>query len=296
MEETHIASPQEHPIRLQQYGVAIFNVLATKSALKKALKKKQITINGEPATSATYIYGGEKIIFTSEIKNSNHKRLVLNLEVAFEDDYLAVVHKPAGILVSGNTFKTVANALEANLKPSILPTATRPQPTHRLDYPTTGCLLIGKTTQSITALNKCFENKEISKTYLAVTIGKMRDNGTIESRIDDKRAISIFQVLETVVSQRFGFLNLVEVQPKSGRRHQIRKHLASIKNPILGDADYGNESLILKGKGLYLHAAELKFCHPFTPKTIEIEIPAPIKFSKIFPTYFKTRLDQHTTS
>lgn len=234
--------------------MAIFRLLSTKSALKKALKKNQITVNDEPATSATFIYGGEKIVFTSETKQREHKSLDLKLEVLFEDDYLAIINKPAGILVSGNSFKTIANALENNVKLSSLNTATKPKPTHRLDYPTTGCLLIGKTTDSIIALNKLFEDKAITKSYLAVAIGAMPKSGTIETAIDDKAAISKFKILDIIVSERFGCLNLVEVHPKTGRRHQIRKHLASIKNPILGDVDYGNEPLILKGKGLiYTH-------------------------------------------
>ncbi|GEQ85825.1 pseudouridine synthase [Patiriisocius marinistellae] len=285
--QTHIATPQEHPLRLQEYGVAIFNLLPTKSALKKALKKNQITINGEPATTATFIYGGEKLVFTSETVQREHKSLELKLEVVFEDEHLAIINKPPGILVSGNTFKTVANALINNVKPSKLPTATIPQPVHRLDYPTTGCLLVGKTTNSIIALNKLFEDKAITKTYIAITIDKMPKIGIIDVTIDDKAAVSEFRVLKSVVSERFSLLNLVEVFPQTGRRHQIRKHLSYIKNPILGDVNYGNEPHILKGKGLYLHASSLKFKHPFTTESMEITIPVPKKFKNIFPKYFK---------
>lgn len=200
----------------------------------------------------------------------------------FEDDYLAVVHKPAGILVSGNSFKTIANALGQNLIPSQLPDATKAQPVHRLDYATTGALLIGKTSSSIRMLNKMFEDKIVTKTYYAIAIGKMDRQGIITSEVDSKKSCSEFEVLKTVPSSRFAQLNLVKLNPKTGRRHQLRKHLASIGNPILGDKEYGIENLILNGKGLFLHAYSLHFTHPYTQQEINIVDELPERFTKIF--------------
>ena len=236
------------------------------------------------ATSATFINGGESIHLTMPVDLEQDNRLVLALDVLFEDEYLAVIHKPAGILVSGNSFKTIANALTQNLKPSNLPDATIPQPVHRLDYATTGILLVGKTGSSIRALNKMFEEKMVEKTYHAVTISTMaNDSGTISLDIDDKESQSDYKVLESVPSERFGQLNWLELKPKTGRRHQLRKHLASISNPILGDKDYGIEGLLLNGKGLYLHAFSLKFTHPFTGEALLLKDELPKKFKKIFP-------------
>lgn len=204
------------------------------------------------------------------------------MKVLFEDEYLALIHKPAGILVSGNAFQTIANALPQNLKRSNLDDSTIPQPVHRLDYGTTGVLLVGKTASSIRTLNKLFEDKEIQKTYYAITIGKMKEmEGIISSEIDEKEAQSNYKVIESVISPRFEFLNLVKLEPKTGRRHQLRIHLASIGNPILGDREYGIENLILNGKGIYLHAHSLEFLHPFTNETIFIEDELPKKFLKI---------------
>lgn len=200
----------------------------------------------------------------------------------FEDDHLAAIHKPAGIEVSGNKFKTVANALPQNLNPSKLVDATTPQPVHRLDYATTGILLVGKTSSSIRSLNKLFEDKLISKTYYAVTIGNMELRGTINSDIDGKPSQSYYKIMQSVPSERFGTLNLVELSPKTGRRHQLRKHLFNLGYPILGDKDYAMEGLILKGKGLYLHAYALEFEHPFTKEIIYITDELPEKFGKIF--------------
>jgi 23S rRNA pseudouridine1911/1915/1917 synthase len=195
---------------------------------------------------------------------------------------LAVIHKPAGILVSGNSFKTIANALVQNIQSSNLPDGTKPQPVHRLDYATTGALLVGKTNSSIRALNKMFEDKKVQKTYYAATIGEMQKQGKITSEIDGKKSQSDFKLLESVVSERFGKLNLVELNPKTGRRHQLRIHMSSINNPILGDKEYGLEDLILKGKGLYLHAYSLNLLHPFTNEEVCIKDELPKRFKKIF--------------
>ena len=283
--ETHYAIKQEKPIRFQEYGVGVFKTIPTKSGIKKAIKKEFIFIDGVLATTSKYISGGEKIeLFESE-NSSTFERLKLDLEVLFEDSYLAIIYKPAGILVSGNRFVTIANGLTQNLKKSNQLDAVRPQPIHRLDYPTSGLLLIGKTSSSINALSALFKNNEIQKTYFAITIGKMEENGEMNFHIDEKIALTQFDVLRTVVSKRFTFLNLVKLSPKTGRKHQLRKHLSFIGNPILGDKEYFKEGLVLNGRGLYLHASALHFIHPFTKDTISITKENPKKFTTIFPDF-----------
>ena len=297
--EIHIVPNLPSPIRLQEYGVGIFIAALTKSALKKAIKKKFITVNDVIATSATLINGGECISLTIPREIRTNKNLVFQLKVLFEDDYLAVVHKPAGILVSGNSFKTIANALAQNIQQSKLTDATKPQPVHRLDYATTGILLVGKTSSSIRTLNSMFEDKKVEKTYYAITIGEMNDCGKITSEIDGKKSQSNYKLIESVSSKRFDILNLVKLIPQTGRRHQLRIHLSSINNPILGDAAYGIENLILNGKGLYLHAYSLKFIHPFTKKQVHLKDEFPQRFKKIFNskiTEIFTNNDNHYTS
>jgi len=280
--ESHTVLHQKIPIRIQEYLVGIFKTVATKSAIKKAIKKELILVNDSPTSTAHIVVDGDIIILLQFEEESNYKQLQLDLEVIYEDDYLAIINKPAGILVSGNKFKTVDSALLQNLQKSRQSDAVRPRPVHRLDYPTTGCLLVGKTSSSIQALNELFEQKKIQKTYHAIVIGQLNSSGVINSEIDGKQSESHFQVIETVKSNRFEFLTLVELSPKTGRRHQLRIHLASLGNPILGDQEYGKEDLILKGKGLYLHASSLQFSHPFSQEQLEINSPIPLKFKKIF--------------
>ena len=283
--ETHIVQKQENPIRFQEYGVGIFNTIPTKSGIKKAIKKGLIFIDENLATTSKYISGGEKIeLFESE-KPSTFERLKLDLEVLFEDDYLAIIYKPAGILVSGNKFITIANGLSQTLEKSNQSDAVKPKPIHRLDYATSGLLLVGKTSASIQSLSKLFENKKIQKTYFAITINKMNNKGSISSSIDNRKSLTDYEVLESVKSERFEFLNLVKLSPKTGRKHQLRIHLLSIENPILGDKEYFLENKILKGKGLYLHAASLDFTHPITREKLTISKELPKKFRKIFPNF-----------
>ena len=282
IKEIHTVPKLENSIRFQEYAVGIFKTLPTKSGVKKAIKKKLISINGDIATTALFILGEEKVILFESEDSSNFKRLQLTLDVIFEDDYLAIINKPAGILVSGNKFKTISNALDQNLIKSRQLDAVKAKPIHRLDYPTTGLLLIGKTNASIIALNKLFEYKQIKKTYFAITIGQMEVSGIINTLIDNKNSETHYEVLKTVVSKRFEYLNLVKLSPKTGRRHQLRKHMLSLGNPILGDKEYCNEKLILNGKGMYLHAGILEFIHPFTKQQIKIKKDFSNKFKKIF--------------
>lgn len=283
LSESHKVPLLEKPIRLQEYGVGIFKTVPTKSGIKKVLKKELILVNGKTATTALFINGNELIELYKTENEPTFRQFEFPLEILFEDDHLAIIHKPSGILVNGNSFATIDNALMQNLTKSSLPDAVRPRPVHRLDYPTSGLLLIGKTSSSIIALNQLFENKKIQKTYHAVAIGKMEPFGDVDVLIDFKKAFTSYKVIKTVSSERFNYLNLVELQPKTGRKHQLRKHLLTLKNPILGDKEHFIEELVLNGKGLYLHASTLEFVHPFTKRQIVVTKELPKKFNKIFP-------------
>ena len=197
---------------------------------------------------------------------------------------MAVVYKPAGIVVSGNKRRSLENAFLGNLKESkAIDRLPRPEPIHRLDMPTSGALLIGKTRSAVTALNKLFEERKVEKVYHAIAIGKMKKKGNLETEIKGKKAITDYILLEKMASKKYGGLNLVELKPTTGRRHQLRIHLSELGNPILGDREYGKENLIAKGNGLYLHASTLSFDHPFKEQKVEVTIELPKKFSKLFP-------------
>ena len=116
---------------------------------------------------------------------------------------------------------------------------------------------------------------------MAISIGEMENHGSINEPIDGKFAQSNYHKLTAVKSERFDFLNLLLLQPITGRRHQLRKHLAAIGHEILGEREYGNQKFLLKGKGLYLHAFSLAFKHPITGSQLQIQSEIPERFQKI---------------
>lgn len=229
-----------------------------------------------------YIQEGDVLELRMPLTESKHKNFDLKLEVLYEDAHLALIHKPAGVLTSGNSFMTIANALTQNLTTSTETDAIAPQPAHRLDFATTGILAVGKTRSTLQYLNQIFEQQKVKKVYYAIAIGNMRDYGEIDLPIDEKEAKTYYKVIDQVASPRFGQLQLVQLMPITGRRHQLRKHLFALGCPILGDPTYYNERHRLKGKGLYLHAYSLSFVHPISKKSIQYSDVLPNRFRKIF--------------
>lgn len=280
IKETHIVPAITEQIRLQEYGVSIFASLPTKSSLKKALKKEIILLDGEPAKTSDWIIEGQEITLL-EAENTVKKVFPLPLEVIFEDEVLAVVHKPAGIPTSGNYFKTVNNALSFNLKKSqtadVLPA---PLPVHRLDNPTSGLLLIAKSKSAQVALNRLFQERKIQKTYHALVVGKVETDFHINTPIDEKDAQTAIKVIAHYLIKGSHF-SLVKAFPKTGRTHQIRIHLSAYGHAIVGDKLYGKASETIKSGGLFLTATGLEFRHPTTGKQLRLEQKLPKKFRTI---------------
>lgn len=223
-----------------------------------------------------------QVIELLETPQSQPKIFELQLEVLFEDNFMAAIHKPAGFSVSGNAYKTIYNALPFNLKKSTESDALPwPTPLHRLDNQTSGILLIAKTKTAQIALGNQFENHTIQKKYCAVVIGETLSNGKIKTPIEDKIAETGFEIVTVVNSLRYEHLSLLNVFPKTGRTHQIRIHLASINHPIFGDKLYLEEKMLHKGKGLFLCANEISFLHPKTSEEINLKIEIPHKFESL---------------
>lgn len=280
--EVHRVPPEVPRVRIVDYANGIFTQLPSRKGVKKAIERGRILLNGEPVETGRYVQPGDEITLVEKPAEA-HKTYRLDLEVIYEDDHMAVVFKPAGIPVSGNRFKTVAQALPHNLKPSPCPDSLRiPLPVHRLDAPTTGLLVVAKTGSAMVELGRKFAAREVRKRYCAVVFGALSLSREIDSPIGGKPAQSICRPLRTVPSLRYGNLTLVELEPLTGRTHQLRIHMAEAGHPIAGDAQYGSDANVLKGKGLLLSAVRLTLGHPIFPeREIDVQTALPQKFTSL---------------
>lgn len=279
--KTHIVSDEVEEIRLYDYAQQIFPTIPSRKAVKKAIAREEILIDGEKTTTGTWIKKGQKITL-SESDVNPPKEYKMELEVVYEDEFLDIVNKPAGISVSGNQYRTIQNVLIGKISVSKEKDALRwVKPVHRLDNPTSGLLIVAKTAKALVQLGQQFENKLIQKRYAAIVIGELPKSGVIEDDIEGLKSITAYERKEVTPSLKNECISLVELFPKTGRRHQIRIHLAQLGYPIMGDKLYGDEGNVLKGKGLFLCAFGLNFKHPITSENLTIEIPLPHKFASL---------------
>jgi len=214
------------------------------------------------------------------------------IELLYEDDFIAVVNKPCGMVVhpaAGNETGTLVNALLYHLRGlSGIGGKLRPGIVHRLDKDTSGLLLVAKTDDSHLKLSKAFQNREIKKEYVTITEGHMKTiSGTINAPIgrhpkdrkkmairpDGRNAITEFTVLENLRKA-----SLVRVHLITGRTHQIRVHFSSIGHPVLGDIIYGSKNAQNAAPRLMLHSQKIAFEHPVTGEEMCFETDIPNEF------------------
>ncbi len=243
----------------------------------KAVKRGEVLVNGQNSSPNYNVQEGDEISIGDDSRRV--KPLNMILDVVYEDECLALIDKPAGIPVSGNFTRTVQRALAVNLQPSSLPDClVAPRPVHRLDAPTSGLLLVAKTGAALRGLSRQFEQRRVFKRYCAVSAGALPKSCTVDAEVDGRVARTHFRVLHRVPSLNYGEMCLVECIPLTGRRHQIRQHLAGLGAPVVGDRDYGEPGKVLKGKGLFLCAVELAFEHPLRRETMNGVIELAGKF------------------
>lgn len=254
----------------------------TKNAVKKGIKRGELFINGNPATTATILQANDLIEwFDTEQKPPKAYRL--SIPILYEDDYLAIVNKPAGLVVSGNQFKTLENALVDQLQISSQEDAWKwAKPVHRLDAATSGIVVFSKTNAMHTQLAKLFETRQIQKTYHAIVHGLISaSSGTMDYPIEGLASESEYKVIAVVPSLRNTNLTLVQLAPKTGRTHQLRIHCSQLGHPIVGDKLYANNDGTITHKGLFLAATSIQFIHPITGEQVRITVEIPEKFNSL---------------
>lgn len=277
--QDYIVHESAESLRLLDYVIQFVPAVLSRNGAKKAIKSGCILLNGKPAEGSRFLKVGDKIAFVPSDPVPS-KVFKLSLPVVYEDDYLAVINKPAGFGVSGNYFRTIENALPFNLQPSLQADALiSPRAVHRLDNQTSGLLLVAKTATARIHLGNQFEQKSVCKTYFALVAGALSAKENIDFPVDSKEAFTEFEVIQQVDSVKYKKISLVKLVPQTGRTHQLRIHLSQLGYPIIGDKLYTKNTPVLRGKGLFLAALELSFMHPISNEYLRFKLELPHKFS-----------------
>ncbi len=245
-----------------------------------------VLVDGEPRTKSHRLTGGEDVLVELPADAAPLVPEEMDLRVAWEDEHLLVVDKPAGVVVhpgAGHDTGTLVHGLLA------LDAAggdeDRPGIVHRLDRDTSGLLVVARSDTAHERLQESIRRREVERRYVALVKGSPRSrSGRIEApigrdRIDRTRhsldtptpraAVTLFEVVELL-----GPRALLEVTLETGRTHQIRVHLEAIELPISGDPVYG-VSGDLELERQFLHAGRLAFDHPITSERVDVESPLP---------------------
>lgn len=259
------------------------------------IKQGLVLVNGQQKKAKYTVQAGDVICFELPKEEVlEYQAQNIPLDIIYEDDALAVINKPQGMVVhpsAGHPSGTMVNALMYHIKDlSSINGVVRPGIVHQIDKDTSGLLMVAKTDAAHQALAEELKAKKSLRKYLAIVHGNLpNDRGMIEAPIGrsekdrkkqavtakGKEAVTRFTVLE-----RFGDYSLVELQLETGRTHQIRVHMAYIGHPVAGDPLYGPRKT-LSGHGQFLHAKTLGLTHPMTGKEMIFTVEAPEIFQKV---------------
>jgi 23S rRNA pseudouridine1911/1915/1917 synthase len=275
--------------------------------LRRAITAGGVTVDGEGAKPAYRLRPEQRVrAALPEIPRETPRAENIPLDVLYEDDWLAVVNKPPGMVVHparGHWSGTLASALQYHFggKLSSVGGSTRPGIVHRLDRDTSGAILVAKHDVAHGKLATQFQERSVRKEYFALVCGcPERDRDVIDRPIgvhprnrekmairDDDATSRTAQTFYEVLERFEGFAAL-SVAPKTGRTHQIRVHLGHVGCPVLCDRQYGGRAKITRGEirrdpedaevlldRQALHARRLEFAHPDTGKSLGIEAPLP---------------------
>ena len=290
----------------------------SRSRLARLIDDEDVLVNGRAAKASYKVRVGDEIeVELTELPATRFEPEDIALDIVFEDDFLAVINKPAGMVVhpgAGVTSGTLANAISYHFGLGILDFGLQDEDeqskiqnlkskigiVHRLDKDTSGLIVVAKDEQTAEELSRQFHDRKVEKHYVVLVHGNIEQNsGKIEAAIarnkhnrlrmkvatSGRSALSLWKV-----RQRFEKFTLLDVEIKTGRTHQIRVHMAYINHPIVGDeiynegrdntvSDTDTKNAIRKLNRFFLHAKRLSFTHPKTGERMnfEQEIPSELE-------------------
>ncbi|MBL8122629.1 MAG: RluA family pseudouridine synthase [Blastocatellia bacterium] len=290
----------------------------SRSRLQKLIENGDVLVNGKEAKASYKLREGDEIdVDLTEEPVARFEPEDIPLDIVFEDEFLAVINKPAGMVVhpgagvrSGTLANAIAHHFKFNIPDSKLSESGTWDPgsgirvgiVHRLDKDTSGLILVAKDEQTHETLAEQFRDRTVQKKYVALVHGNIAENsGKIERPIardrwhrtkmtvaaNGRHALSLWKVRE-----RFEKFTLLEVDIKTGRTHQIRVHLASINHPVVGDATYneGRDNTIANAEvrkaieklnRFFLHSQRLTFTHPNTGERLTFTSELPTELAQL---------------
>jgi 23S rRNA pseudouridine1911/1915/1917 synthase len=279
---------------------------ATRNRVQRAIREGLVLVNGDTVRSSHTVTGGEIILVTlPSPPPQDALPEAIPLEILFEDEFLLVVNKPAGMVTHpahGNYTGTLVNAVLHHCGGMAAPTdPMRPGIVHRLDKETSGLMVVAKTEQALTGLARQFARRTVRREYQAIVWGVFRQRkGLIEADLgrskQDRKKMAVVKegkpaATEYELLQQFPWLALLRLTLRTGRTHQIRVHLAHIHHPVFGDPTYNGRHLIA-GPGTpkqknevehllrliprqALHARTIGFLHPASGLAMDFDSPLP---------------------
>jgi 23S rRNA pseudouridine1911/1915/1917 synthase len=302
-----VATVEDAGKRLDQFLVSQI-VDTSRARVQQLINEEKVLVNDDPAKASLRLRGGERIAILGEVKSTPLRAVAeeIPLDIVYEDDDLAVVNKAAGMMVHAGAGATEDERNRGTLVNALLHRfgelsgvggELRPGIVHRLDKATSGLIVIAKNDEAHRKLAAQFARRVVKKTYVALVHGWVKqDRGTISSSISRDRvrrtrmttkrsggreAITHYTVQKRIDS-KYGKFTLLELGIDTGRTHQIRVHLASLRHPVVGDTLYGapREMSTRNHAGIslprnFLHAAALQLQHPRSGVALSFERPLP---------------------
>jgi len=307
--------PEDAGRRLDQFLVTQLDI--SRARVQELIAGEKILVNDAPAKASLKLRGGERISIVGPAERPPLRAIAeeIPLDILYEDEDLAILNKPAGMMVHAGAGATEDRRNRGTLVNALLHHFAslsgvggemRPGIVHRLDKETSGLIVVAKNDEAHGKLAAQFARREVKKTYVALVHGWLKkDQGTVAASISRDRvrrtrmttrvaggreAISHYRVARRLDSP-YGKFTLIEVKIDTGRTHQIRVHMASLGHPVVGDTLYGaprNSPLLAKNARSgaprvpvvslarnFLHAAELELGHPRTTKRLALKSPLP---------------------